>query len=114
VTASNVDGAQQATHTIAVLTAEELINELTITCPRIVVYINNPVTLSASVAAGTSVVYTWNFGDSGTGNGQTVLHTYTTASVFSATVTASNNLGTSSASCSVAVKHGIRLPRLGR
>jgi surface protein len=46
--------------------------------------------MSATVVTGTEVTYAWDFGDSTVGYGQVVSHTYATAGVFEAEVTASN------------------------
>ncbi|HRQ38218.1 MAG TPA: PKD domain-containing protein [Chloroflexota bacterium] len=47
-------------------------------------------TLTASVAAGTAVSYTWDFGDGSGGSGAVVAHTYAAPGVYTATVIASN------------------------
>lgn len=51
-----------------------------------------PTALSASVATGSNVVYEWSLGDGGLGNGQVLSHTYPHAGLFTATVTATNNV----------------------
>ncbi|MBN1657194.1 MAG: DUF11 domain-containing protein [Anaerolineae bacterium] len=51
-------------------------------------------TLSASVTAGTDVVYSWDFGDGTTGTGQQVTHVYPAVDVYTATVTAENGVST--------------------
>jgi hypothetical protein len=50
-------------------------------------------TFTATVTGGTSIVYTWDFGDGGTATGAVVTHVYATAGNFPATVTATNSLG---------------------
>ena len=52
-------------------------------------------TLTASVEHGTNVTYSWDFGD-GTepGSGAVPTHTYTLPGIYTATVTATNNVGT--------------------
>ena len=47
---------------------------------------------------------TWNFGDGGSGTGQTVDHTYNSAGTFTVTVTVSDGKESASASGSVTVK----------
>ncbi len=59
--------------------------------------------LTATITAGTNVVYAWQFGDGATGNGQQVSHTYLTAGVYTATVTATNMEGQATASTRVTV-----------
>jgi hypothetical protein len=54
-------------------------------------YTNDPLTLAASISAGTGVSYEWNLGDGNLAAGAFVEHTYTTPGVYTATVTASNN-----------------------
>ena len=50
------------------------------------------VSFSGSVAAGLlPITYSWNFGDGGTGTGQTVAHTFATAKTYSVVVTATNS-----------------------
>jgi PKD repeat protein len=51
-------------------------------------------TLTATVSAGTNVVYNWDFGDGITGSGVVITHTYPAVDVFTATVTATNNIST--------------------
>jgi PKD repeat protein len=45
------------------------------------------------VETGSNITYTWDFGDGGTGNGESVTHVYATAGEYTATVTATNSLG---------------------
>jgi PKD repeat protein len=47
-------------------------------------------TLTATLAAGTNINYTWNFGDSLTGNGAAITHVYPAVGTYTAVVTASN------------------------
>jgi len=54
-------------------------------------------TFTATVTGGTSIVYTWDFGDGATATGQVVTHVYATAGNFLATVTATNSLGSEEA-----------------
>jgi uncharacterized repeat protein (TIGR01451 family) len=57
---------------------------------------------TATVAAGSSVAYTWNFGDGSTTTGQFASHTYSAAGNYTAIVTATNNVP-STASVTTAV-----------
>jgi PKD repeat protein len=50
-------------------------------------------TFTATVTGGTSILYTWDFGDGATASGAVVTHVYATAGSFTATVTATNSLG---------------------
>ncbi|MFM7173732.1 MAG: PKD domain-containing protein, partial [Caldilinea sp.] len=65
--------------------------------------------LTATVAAGTNVGYTWNFGDgspvvaSGSGVSATLAYTYAAAGNYTATVTATNGVGPVVASTRVTV-----------
>jgi hypothetical protein len=53
--------------------------------------VGSPTALSATVTAGTNVVYTWAFGDGDTGGGALVAHTYPGVGLYTAVVTASNS-----------------------
>ena len=54
-----------------------------------------PITLTAAAAQnGSTLAYTWDFGDGTTGIGPSVSHVYTTAGIFQATVTISDGLHT--------------------
>lgn len=63
----------------------------------------NPTTLTAAVAAGTGVGYTWNFGDGTSAAGVTASHTYAGSGSYIATVTATNSAGSVTASTVVQV-----------
>ncbi len=56
---------------------------------------NAGVAFTATVATGSSVTYAWNFGDGATGSGATAAHGYGAIGAYTATVTATNPLGTS-------------------
>jgi PKD repeat protein len=64
---------------------------------------NEVVTFGATITAGDDVTYAWDFGDGSTGTGATPTHVYTTPGSFTATVTASNDGGSSSATTSVTI-----------
>ncbi|MEJ2558365.1 MAG: PKD domain-containing protein, partial [Anaerolineae bacterium] len=54
--------------------------------------LGNSTTLTASVAAGENVVYTWALGDGTGGGGAVVSHLYPSAGVYTAVITASNSV----------------------
>jgi PKD repeat protein len=58
---------------------------------------------TASVSAGTNVVYEWDFGDSQTGSGANPGHVYTNTGLYTATVTATNGRGSITNTTSVQV-----------
>lgn len=60
-------------------------------------------TLSASVMAGSNVIYTWNFGDGETSQGSRVFHMYARPGMYTATVTASNSRNTISSQTKVTI-----------
>lgn len=63
----------------------------------------NPVSLKATVATGSNVVYSWDFGDGETGVGATPTHIYYTPGQYTATVTATNSGGAATANTTVIV-----------
>jgi uncharacterized repeat protein (TIGR01451 family) len=52
--------------------------------------VGQTVNFTASVTAGTTPSYAWDFGDTGTGTGRTVTHVYSAADTYTVTVTADN------------------------
>jgi len=58
---------------------------------------------TASVLAGSDVVYAWDFGDGDLASSANAVHVYASAGVFTATVTASNGAGNVSVSLPVTV-----------
>jgi glycosidase/PKD repeat protein len=60
--------------------------------------------LSATVSAGTGLIYTWDFGDGSGGAGPLVSHTYAAAGVYTATVTAANDVSSAMAETVVIVE----------
>lgn len=69
--------------------------------------LGNPTFFAATITGGTDVSYAWDFGDGASGTGQTVSHTYAIAGIYTATVTASNSVGSASAQTSVTVREVI-------
>jgi PKD repeat protein len=66
--------------------------------------LGNMTTLTATVIAGSNVIYTWDFGDGSTGSGMVVMHTYTETGVYTATVTATNSEGNQVATTTVVIE----------
>jgi uncharacterized repeat protein (TIGR01451 family) len=60
-------------------------------------------TLTATVAAGSNVTYTWAFDDGATGSGAVVSHTYPAVGVYTATVTATNSVSELTATTAVTI-----------
>jgi CSLREA domain-containing protein len=60
-------------------------------------------TMSATVTAGSNIIYAWDFGDGGTGSGAVVTHTYLAAGLYTATVTATNSANTLAADTRVTI-----------
>ena len=61
--------------------------------------------LTATIAGGTGIGYAWDYGDGQSGSGQVTNHIYTSAGVYTATVTAGNGAGTVQAQTVVHVAH---------
>jgi PKD repeat protein len=53
-------------------------------------------TLTATITAGSNVTYTWDFGDETMGTGALVTHIYGAIATYTATVTATNQVGLAS------------------
>ena len=60
-------------------------------------------TFTATITAGTNVVYAWDFGDGNTGSGSDTGHTYAAPGNYTAIVTATNNTGNTSAQTQVTI-----------
>jgi PKD repeat protein len=70
-------------------------------------------TFTAVITSGTNVYFEWDFGDGFGGSGEVVTHTYPYAGLYTATVTATNSINSSSDSTSVniyTVVHQIYFP----
>ena len=61
-------------------------------------------TLSATISTGTNVAYSWDFGDTHSGSGAVVAHTYAGPGDYLATVTATNSTGSVGTSTLVEVR----------
>ena len=67
-------------------------------------WLGNATALSATVTAGTNVVYTWNLGDgSPPQTGAAIQHTYPAAGIFTAWVTATNGVSSQTQSTTVTI-----------
>jgi predicted outer membrane repeat protein len=66
-------------------------------------WLGSPTTLSATVAGGTNVNFTWVFGDGTSGMGAVLTHTYASEGVYTALVTAANPVGSMTAATEVTV-----------
>lgn len=91
VTGTSPSGAVVTAVDTATVIVEEAISGLIATndSPTL---LGNSTTLTASVAAGNNVVYTWTFGDGTAGSGPVVSHVYPSVGVYTAVVTASNSV----------------------
>jgi uncharacterized repeat protein (TIGR01451 family) len=87
----------------AVATAEEPITGLIAgnDGPSIVGHVT---TLTATIATGSHVSYTWAFGDRELGSGAVVTHTYPSVGIYTAVITASNQVSLAVASTTVVVR----------
>ena len=73
------------------------------------------ISLFTATADGTSVIYTWDFGDGATGNGAHPAHTYAATGLYTAIVTATNGTGMLTATTRVNVFSGkVYLPLIAR
>jgi len=89
VTARNGVGSQTATTEVEVYESIQGLQAFS-DSPTI---LGSNTTLSATVASGGEVTYTWQLGDNTTATGAVIEHLYTTPGSYTATVVASNNFG---------------------
>ena len=92
--------------------------------PPVAVIIDSPTTALTQIAIqfnatgsydpdGTLVGYSWNFGDSSTGSGFSVTHTYATAGTYSVTLTITDNSGsTGSANLGIVIQDRPPIPTI--
>jgi PKD repeat protein len=69
--------------------------------------LGSPTALTATVTAGSNVLYTWAFGDGSSGSGANASHIYPAAGVYTALVTASNQVGWLTATTVVTVEEAV-------
>jgi len=103
VTASNAVSAITAT---TVVTVEETITGL-VAANDSPTALGQPTYLTATVAAGSNVIYAWTLGDGATGAGPTLSHTYLAAGTYTALVIASNAVSAITATTVVTVEETI-------
>ncbi len=101
VTASNSLGILTATTQVTITEAPIAGLEAASDSPTV---LGQPTTLTATVQAGTNVVYEWDLGDGTSGSGASVVHTYLVAGSYTAVVTASNPLNLLTATVQVLVQ----------
>jgi len=65
--------------------------------------LGNATHFTATVSAGTNVVYQWNFGDGVLGNGAITTHAYAAAGAYTAIVTATNGMSLVTATTNVLI-----------
>jgi hypothetical protein len=65
--------------------------------------------LWATITTGTNVSYEWDFGDGTSGQGTPTDHVYPSEGVYTATVTASNNVSQQQAMTEVTIERGVML-----
>jgi len=65
--------------------------------------VGRPTFFTATVTAGSDIVYEWDFGDGSTGTGDSVSHVYGTTGDYTAVVTASNSVNRMTATTQVSV-----------
>jgi uncharacterized repeat protein (TIGR01451 family) len=102
VTASNPVGVLTATTTV---TIDEAIAGLAATNDSPTA-LEDATTLTATVAAGSNVSYTWTFGDDSSfvvGPSSVVTHTYPAPGLYTAVVTASNSVGELTATTTITI-----------
>jgi PKD repeat protein len=102
VTATNGTGQDTLTTEVEVILTEQAITGLTASNngPNILGW---PTELRADVSGGTSVTFTWDFGDGNTGVGSLANHTYAAANTYTATVVATNGLGSERAQTTITI-----------
>ena len=66
------------------------------------------------MSSGTDITYTWSYGDGATANGAHAQHVYGAPGSYTASVTATNSISSTSAATSVSVLWANYLPLLRR
>lgn len=105
----------------ATITASNTVSLLTATTPIIVeetiaglaatsdspTELGEPTTLTATVTAGSNVLYTWDLGDGNLGSGAVLTHTYAAIGTYTATITATNLVSQDTNTTVITVVEGI-------
>jgi PKD repeat protein len=99
VTARNATNSLTAT---TIVTVQETMGGLTAVSNSPTI-LGETTTLSATIAAGSQVSYMWQLGDGTTSYGSVVTHNYSSARVYTATVTATNAVSTMSATIHITI-----------
>jgi PKD repeat protein len=100
VTASNSINLQTATTTVTITDAPI---EGLIAANDSPTVLGSPTTLTATLAAGSNVTYTWTLGDGTAGHGAALTHTYPVVGSYAAVITASNSVGALTATTAVTI-----------
>jgi CSLREA domain-containing protein len=93
-----------ATNSVSVVIASTVATVITQPVSGLIAMNNSPTHLgsatafTATIMTGSSVAYTWNFGDGALGSGANASHTYAAIGVYTATVTGTNSLNSQIAS----------------
>ncbi len=98
------------TATTGVTVTEEAIAGLSV--QNSPVTLNEVVTFTANIAAGTNVSYTWHFGDGDSAVGQEVPHVYRQAGTYTVRVEASNSINTLTATTVVSITPMLERPEI--
>jgi len=69
--------------------------------------LGNQTQLSATISAGSGVIYAWDFGDGGNGSGAVVSHQYASPGIYTAEVTATNSVNSAQATTTIYVDQAI-------
>ena len=102
LTVTDSKGLTSVPDTVVITVSDSAITGLSATSNSPTV-LGQSTAFTATISAGSNVTYTWGFGDGGTGIGATISHTYTVAGSYTATVTATNSLGSVQAQTVVTV-----------
>jgi PKD repeat protein len=103
VTLTARNGADEQVTTRPITIGARAVNELALHGPS-KAQVNTSLALSATVAAGDSVSYAWDFGDGATSSGQAVAHSYAEAGLYTVTVTASNSVNAQTAAKQITIQ----------
>ena len=100
ITASNLAGSVMDSHHITI--SDISISNL-IASNNSPTLLGESTTLSATIQAGTNVIYTWDFGDNEAGSGQFTTHSYSSVGTYTAIVTGTNSVGSTTSTTPVII-----------